>query len=910
MAYSIIEVDGISIDPQTKRFPVEIHVEAHAINGIDHTGILDDTQIPPGIMRTNLHQQDAHTMTIDGRDVSSDGAKLDTIESGAEVNNLSDMQAHDLTSGLHTNWHHHDNYYYRKSDLQVSGMAQVAWGNIQGVPSSFTPSAHNHDDLYFTQTQLTNGQLDSRYYTESEIDEKIHAASVGVQGAVNTFEDLPTVDLLSGMIYIVRQTSGLNEEGFYSWNGSSWDFLVNNTGVETHNGLSGLNDGDFKHLTTQQYNELTGFSETSLHTHDNHYYTESEIDVLLNNKSNITHNHDAIYYTKGLLDGGQLDSRYYTKSNLEASGSASVHWDNITNKPTTFTPSAHNHDDLYFTQTQLTNGQLDSRYYTKAESDVALSGKSDLVHLHDDRYYTESEIDTRLQSKAELVHNHDSIYYTKINLQSSGTAQVHWNNITSKPTTFAPSAHNHDDRYYTESEIATFLSLKSDTTHNHDAAYYTKSQMQNSGESQLHWDNITNKPTLGGNNWLEPIKNKYSGSSAPSGLGEVGDRTIWYTGTGANQHIYEYNGSEWLDEHTPSQNDTVMVSDDGDSKPAQYWFNGTSWIKIADPDYANHGSLSGLNNDDHPQYLNLTRHNLISGNPHNTTISHTIASEGVEWTLAQLTSLLDGSDVSLHHHDSRYYTKTESDSKFASSMHLHDTRYYQVGTVDIGTVVSNDQNTDITSQELETLTNGSNADGLHTHANIGGGGASTLDEAYGDWGNGRTINVDYGPVQLNASDGFAPLKITPINYTPNQWLGGGEICFKNNELYYRDATRGKWLSMAMTTVTAGTASSTASGYMYTHNSIQMSSTIGFTFPFNGTIVGISMANANYYTSCNLVVRANGDDLTSKWIEGHRDSTDNLNADFDANTTISLYIKASGSQRPTKPNVILFIRRRI
>jgi len=281
---------------------------------------------------------------------------------------------------------------------------------------------------------------------------------------------------------------------------------------------------------------------------------------------------------------------------------------------------------------------------------------------------------------------------------------------------------------------------------------------------------------------------------------------------------------------------------------------------------------------------------------------------------------------SAHTHDDRYYTeseittnyysKTQSDARYSVTTHTHDDRYYteseidtKLGQINFAFVASNDSTTNVTGAELETLTNGSNADGLHTHDFSGSGGGGTLDEAYGQWGEGRIINVDSGAVQLSASNGFAPLKISPITYVPNQWLSGGEICYKDNELYYYDSTRAKWLSVSMTTVTAGTASSTAAGYMYTHNSIQMSSTIGFTFPFNGTVVGISMANANSSTSCDLIVKVDGSDLTSKWISGRDDSTDNLNADFDKDTTISFYIDASGSQRPNKPNVILFVRRR-
>ena len=47
------------------------------------------------------------TKTIDGRDLSIDGAKLDGIEAGAEVNNISDADATDLTDGGETTLHTH-----------------------------------------------------------------------------------------------------------------------------------------------------------------------------------------------------------------------------------------------------------------------------------------------------------------------------------------------------------------------------------------------------------------------------------------------------------------------------------------------------------------------------------------------------------------------------------------------------------------------------------------------------------------------------------------------------------------------------------------------------------------------------------------------------------------------------------
>ena len=46
---------------------------------------------------------------------------------------------------------------------------------------------------------------------------------------------------------------------------------------------------------------------------------------------------------------------------------AVVPWDGITGKPSTFTPSAHNHDD---------------RYYTESEIDTKLNGKANSSHTH------------------------------------------------------------------------------------------------------------------------------------------------------------------------------------------------------------------------------------------------------------------------------------------------------------------------------------------------------------------------------------------------------------------------------------------------------------------------------------------------------------------------------------------------
>jgi hypothetical protein len=339
MSYRIVEIDGLQIDPATGRIPVEIMAEPHAINGVQHIGVLDDNQIPTSIMRVVAHQEDPHTMPIDGRVIHIDGQKLDTIEEGAQKNNLTNQQALSLTSGAHSSWHTHDDFYYRKTTLGLAHQAVIHWDNLIAVPLEFNPTSHNHNDLYYlkseidtnlyTKLELDGGQLDNRYYTKTDL-ENIIAAYYTKQQLDN--------GQLDSRYYTETETDVLFNKYF--------------TKIE-------LNAGQLNNLYYTEYeidNMLANYynrAQLDSGRLDNRYYTETEIDSQL-----------ALYYSSSLLDGGQLDNRYYTKSNittilgsyytstqidttlsdyytkanLQTSGQAQVHWGNLTAVPTTFTP--------------------------------------------------------------------------------------------------------------------------------------------------------------------------------------------------------------------------------------------------------------------------------------------------------------------------------------------------------------------------------------------------------------------------------------------------------------------------------------------------------------------------------------------------------------------------------------------
>ncbi|WP_061216148.1 hypothetical protein, partial [Leptospira santarosai] len=102
-------------------------------------------------------------------------------------------------------------------------------------------------------------------------------------------------------------------------------------------------------------------------------------------------------------------------------------WNNIQNKPVSFSPTLHDHD---------------SRYYTKSESDSALLVKRNTGAIPAVEVTTDTT--HRFVTDAE-----------KATWNSPPPAD--WNTLSNKPATFPPSNHDHDSRYYTKTEADSAL---------------------------------------------------------------------------------------------------------------------------------------------------------------------------------------------------------------------------------------------------------------------------------------------------------------------------------------------------------------------------------------------------------------------------------------------------------------------
>ena len=248
--------------------------------------------------------------------------------------------------------HSHDDLYYAKSevDAKFSDVAAPAWDSISGKPTAFTPTDHTHDD---------------RYYTEAEIDQKLQGLpTAGHKHTKSDITDFPALGTAAaknvGDFAAASHTHNYAGSSSAGGAANSANKLNTNAGSATQGvyfkdgvpvamtytlGKSVPADAKFtdtntwrgvqdnltstatdQSLSANQGKVLKGIVDgkaASSHTHDDRYYTESEMNTKLNGKANASHTHDDRYYTESEMNtklNGKANSSH--THNYAGSGSA------------------------------------------------------------------------------------------------------------------------------------------------------------------------------------------------------------------------------------------------------------------------------------------------------------------------------------------------------------------------------------------------------------------------------------------------------------------------------------------------------------------------------------------------------------------------------------------------------------
>ncbi len=335
--------------------------------------------------------------------------------------------------------------------------------------------------------------------------------------------------------------------------------------------------------------------------------------------------------------------------------------------------------------------------------------------------------------------------------------------------------------------------------------YYTKIELSASGNSIIHWDNITGAPSFGSPTWIDPVLYRVLNIDLGVAPGSPTTGDLYVDNNGAGVHYWKYNGSTWDDlgaasdtdrivnlgdstasiytyvlstnswtnEGLPLNETGVLVNDDGDGKQAQYVYDGTStsWKKIADVDFASH----------------------FDGGP----------------------SKHDSSEIDV------------------------EGTYINLTTTDLETVIGE-------------------IDGHLTNALV----HNTLDMAYdeGGAGIGRTINVTDGSFVLNKGAATnAPFEIPSSGAAATSGLSSGQIDTIDHILCIYDSVRSKWLSVQRMFLVFGIRSGggmgTTNQFMEFYAGSLTSNNSGLRMARNATIVSLA-GQLDASGTCTMQIRKN------------------------------------------------------
>ena len=292
----------------------------------------------------------------------------------------------------------------------------------------------------------------------------------------------------------------------------------------------------------------------SAHTHDDRYYTESEIDDFLSSKSDADHNHSGVYSPVAHNHDGiyALDDHSHSIVSettagftptlsgnagqfLNGEGNFTVpggsgdvlgpasntdsfipQWDGDDSKTlkgglavSYFATAGHNHSGVY----SLVGHNHDGDYAAldhEHDADYSPVGHNhdadyaDISHNHDDLYYTETEADNLFST---TDHDHDSDYADIGHDHDSDYADINHSH-----TTFADASHTHSEY--------------SPTSHDHDGDYSAVGHDHDADYAAIaHSHQIVSEttagftPTLSGN--AGQFLNGEGNFTAPAGGGDV-----------------------------------------------------------------------------------------------------------------------------------------------------------------------------------------------------------------------------------------------------------------------------------------------------------------------------------------------------------------------------------------------------
>lgn len=416
-------------------------------------------------------------------------------------------------------------YYWDDTSNTYKPLDVQTWANLTGKPSTFPPEDHNHDDRYFTETEMNSklaGKANSSHtHKKADITDfptSMPASDVPAWAKASTKPTytkaevgLGNVDNTADKNKSVKYATSAGSAGTASsvdWSGVKNPPTTYAPSAHTHG------SGDITSLSADKITGVIGIDHLpagalercKIVADDTARFKLTKNDIQNGDTVKVGTDANAKMYL--VIDDTKLSSEAgYT---IYTAGSAtSVPWSGVTGKPSTFTPSAHTHDD---------------RYYTESEINSKLDGKSNTGHTHDDRYYTESEMNTKLAGKSDASHSHD--LNTMINTLAEGT---------STPT---------DNDYYIAQYAGGGTTTTTYTRRLHSALWsYIKGKSDSVYQAKGNYAASSHTHTIAQISNLQTILDSKAAASHTHTIAQVSGLQSALDGKAASVHTHSYAGS-------------------------------------------------------------------------------------------------------------------------------------------------------------------------------------------------------------------------------------------------------------------------------------------------------------------------------------------------------------------------------
>jgi hypothetical protein len=317
------------------------------------------------------------------------------------------------------------------------------WADITDKPTTFAPSAHTHAIADITNLQTTlNGKANTSH---------IHSEATSSTDGFMSAADKSKLDTIAP------------NANNYSHPTGDGNLHVPATGTSNNNKVlkAGATAGTIA-WSTFAYSDLTGIPSTftpSAHTH--------------------------------LWDDITDKPTAFTPS-------AHTHlWADITDKPSTFAPSTHTHaiGDVTGLQAALNDKASNTHSHTDATTSASgFMSATDKTKLNDLSNYTHPTTDGNLHVPATGTSNNNKVLKAGATAGSLAWGSVAYSELTGTPSSFTPSAHTH-----LWADITDKPSTFAPSAHTHAIADVTGLQTALNGKAaSVHthiWADITDKPS-------------------------------------------------------------------------------------------------------------------------------------------------------------------------------------------------------------------------------------------------------------------------------------------------------------------------------------------------------------------------------------------------------------------------------